>query len=67
MSNKKLELIRKKNLSQKEEAFFVISTSPPYGGGVGGEASGKMAGSEAFTPLQEEQPRSRFFLKAGFP
>ena len=44
MSNKKLELIRKKNLSQKEEAFFVISTSPPYGGGVGGEASGEMVG-----------------------
>jgi hypothetical protein len=42
MSNKKLELIRKKNLSQKEEAFFVISTSPPYGGGVGGEALGEI-------------------------
>ncbi len=33
-----------KYLSQKEEAFFVISTSPPYGGGVGGEALGEMVG-----------------------
>ena len=31
-----------KYLSQKEEAFFVISTSPPYGGGVGGEALGEV-------------------------
>ena len=54
-----------KYLSQKEEAFFVISTSPPYGGGVGGEALGEMVGGS--TRLPKEQPRSQSFLKAGYP
>ena len=66
MSNKKTRTDKeKKHLSQMEEAFFVISTSPPYGGGVGGEASGEMVGGS--TRLPEEQPRSQSFLKAGYP